>query len=250
MFRDLFSNRLFIGGFAFFIFCVGGSLLYMQHVERETAREMAAHEEHIKQLTEKPKPTTVEAPVVEPPQQDGHVHADGTWHDGPHEPVVSEVPAAVETSEATDTVVDTPKPAMALTYHAELLATHPVEALRVQAEERGHWSAVYLPDIPPDDTEAAELARNLYLTIYYPSIGDTTHPEFLKAMRYKSEWSRKFTEEYEALADRREAMHYEEVFANSAAYQQYRAERARMNELHRIGWVLVSEKYAIALIGK
>ena len=80
MLRDLFSNRLFIGGLAFFIFCVGGSLLYMQHVERETAREMAAHEERIKQLTEKPKPTTVEAPVGEPPQQGGHVHADGTFH--------------------------------------------------------------------------------------------------------------------------------------------------------------------------
>ena len=89
MLRGLFSNRLFIGGLAFFIFCVGGSLLYMQHVERETAREMAAHEEHIKQLTEKPKPkpkpTTVEAPVGEPPQQDGHVHEDGTFQAEPHE---------------------------------------------------------------------------------------------------------------------------------------------------------------------
>ena len=103
MFRDLFSDRLFIGGLAFFIFCVGGSLLYMQHVERETAREMAAHEEHIKQLTEKPKPkpkpTTVEAPVGEPPQQDGHVHADGTWHDGPHEPVVQ--PPTTQVNEPT-----------------------------------------------------------------------------------------------------------------------------------------------------
>ena len=103
MLRDLFSNRLFIGGLAFFIFCVGGSLLYMQHVERETAREMAAHEERIKQLTEKPKPTAVEAPVGETPQ--GHVHEDGTFHTQPHEtPSLSEVdtPEPVQVSDALE----------------------------------------------------------------------------------------------------------------------------------------------------
>ena len=72
MLKDLFQNRLFIGALAFFVFCVGGSLLYMQHVERQTARESAAHEAHIKALTEKeqPKPTA----EVETPQQDEDFH--------------------------------------------------------------------------------------------------------------------------------------------------------------------------------
>ena len=41
MFKDLFSNRLFIGALAFFILCVGGSLLYYQHVKGQTAKALA-----------------------------------------------------------------------------------------------------------------------------------------------------------------------------------------------------------------
>ena len=72
MLKDLFNNRLFIGALVFFVFCVGGSLLYMQHVKRQTDRESAAHEAHIKALTEKeqPKPTA----EVETPQQDEDFH--------------------------------------------------------------------------------------------------------------------------------------------------------------------------------
>ena len=84
MIKDLFSNRLFIGALAFFILTVGGSLLYMQHVKRQTARELAAHKAHLKQFTEKQKPTTAKAPVGDT-SQGGHFHADGTWHAGPHE---------------------------------------------------------------------------------------------------------------------------------------------------------------------
>ena len=40
MFKDLFSNRLLIGAFAFFLFCVGGSLLYSWHVQRSTEAEL------------------------------------------------------------------------------------------------------------------------------------------------------------------------------------------------------------------
>ena len=89
MFKSFFSNRLFIGAFVFFVLCVAGSLLYLQHVKRQSARELAETEERIKTLTEKQNPQPpAEAPVVEtpePPQQDGHFHADGTWHAGPHE---------------------------------------------------------------------------------------------------------------------------------------------------------------------
>ena len=89
MFKTLFSNRLFIGALAFFVLCVTGSLLYLQHVEKQSARALAEAEERIKTLTEKQNPQPpAEAPVVEnpeQPQQDGHFHADGTWHEGAHE---------------------------------------------------------------------------------------------------------------------------------------------------------------------
>ncbi len=54
-----------------------------------------------------------------------------------------------------------------LTFHEELLKTNPVEALRKQTEERGHWSAEWIPPFPPDDTEAQEFARVQYLRKYY-----------------------------------------------------------------------------------
>ena len=41
MIKDVFSNRLFIGALAFFILTVGSSLLYMRHVEQQTAREFS-----------------------------------------------------------------------------------------------------------------------------------------------------------------------------------------------------------------
>ena len=54
-----------------------------------------------------------------------------------------------------------------LTYHAELLKTNPVKALRLQQEERGHWSAAWIPPFPPEDTKAQEFARAEYLRKYY-----------------------------------------------------------------------------------
>ncbi len=60
-----------------------------------------------------------------------------------------------------------------LTYHAELLETYPVEALRLQSEERGHWSAKWIPPFPPENQEAAAIAMSYYLIIYYRSTGET-----------------------------------------------------------------------------
>ena len=84
MLKALFSNRnrLFIGALAFFVLYVGGSLLYQQHVERQTARELAETQEHIKVWTEKQNPTA-EVPEGDT-SQGGHFHADGTWHGEPH----------------------------------------------------------------------------------------------------------------------------------------------------------------------
>ena len=85
--------------------------------------------------------------------------------------------------EQRETTVEPVKPMYTgpLTYHEELLETNPVEALRLQAEERGHWSAKWIPPFPPDDHEAAAIARDLYLITYYESIGDTANPACVKA---------------------------------------------------------------------
>ena len=72
MLKDLFRNRLFIGALAFFVLCVGGSLLYRQHVEREGAEYAAETQDRIRQWNAKQKEQpTAETPVVEQPEQDG-----------------------------------------------------------------------------------------------------------------------------------------------------------------------------------
>lgn len=73
-----------------------------------------------------------------------------------------------------------------LTYHKELLETNPVEALRLQSKERGHWSSEWIPAFPSDDLEAGSIAKNEYIIQYYKSIGDTNNLEYKKA--YDSNW--------------------------------------------------------------
>ena len=131
--------------------------------------------------------------------QGGHFHADGTWHGEPHAPI--EVPAEADPSKATG-AVNSSQPAMALTYHAELLKSDPVEALRQQGKERGHWSADYLPDFPLDDTEAMEIARAEYHYIYYSRTTPVSErhdsPEFQRASRHSISLLRAVNEKYPA----------------------------------------------------
>lgn len=73
MLKDLFSNRLFIGALAFFILCVGGSLLYMQHVKGQTAKALAESEDFQQWWTErtaKEKPVAAEVAKSDEARQD------------------------------------------------------------------------------------------------------------------------------------------------------------------------------------
>ena len=175
MLKDIFQNRLFIGALVFFVFCVGGSLLYMWHVEREGAEYDAETQDRVAQWNAKQNQQPPAEASVGDTSQGGHFHADGTWHGETHD-----APAVTESSRVeTETPVDvaTPTPTGPLTYHGALLASHPVEALRAQAAERGHWSEKWIPPFPPDDHEAAALARTYYLTVYYRSTGETGTPK-------------------------------------------------------------------------
>ena len=72
MLRTLFSNRLFLGALAFFVLCVVGSLLYQQHVYKETDEKLAETDEFLRwwkerqatppsSATETPKSEVIEA---------------------------------------------------------------------------------------------------------------------------------------------------------------------------------------------
>ena len=79
-----------------------------------------------------------------------------------------------------------------LTYHADLLETNPVEALRLLAEELGHWSKDHIPPFPPEDLEAQAFARNIYLSIYL----DESHPDRDKFGQAHLEQLRAINEKY------------------------------------------------------
>ncbi|MDE0016627.1 MAG: hypothetical protein OXU51_10595 [Candidatus Poribacteria bacterium] len=158
----------------------------------------------IYKAVEPEKPSEQPTPEVPESETDtgGHFHADGTWHEGPHDaPVASEVPTEVETPEEIIEKFNTASPAMQLTYHTELLKSDPVEALRQQSKERGHWSADYLPDFPLDDTEAMEIARAEYDLIYYQyqtPRGQPRSPEYHRAARHIMSLLRAVNEKYPA----------------------------------------------------
>ena len=101
MFRDILTNRLFIGALAIFIFCVGGSLLYKWHVDRQGAEYQKETEARVEQSNERQKEQpTAEVPVEQPAAVEDF-HEDGTFHAEPHEPIaapseVSEPEVSVE----------------------------------------------------------------------------------------------------------------------------------------------------------
>lgn len=60
-----------------------------------------------------------------------------------------------------------PKGKPGMTWHADLLAKNPVEALRAQTLEKGHWSARWIPPFPPENVRAQMHALAQYLANYY-----------------------------------------------------------------------------------
>ena len=58
MLRDLLSSRWFQGGFAFFVLCVGGSLLYSWHVHRTTNAEFGKRPPAVSSIENKPETST------------------------------------------------------------------------------------------------------------------------------------------------------------------------------------------------
>ena len=96
MLKDLLKNRVFVVGLMVFVCFVGGCLLYLWHVAREGAEEIAATETIARRFNEKQNPpSSAETPVAEDTEQGGHWHGDH-WHADPH-------PAMTPPSEPTPT---------------------------------------------------------------------------------------------------------------------------------------------------
>lgn len=70
MLKALFRNRLFIGASAFFVLCVGGSLLYQQHVRHQDAEKLAETQDRVEQRNERQNPTTQQGKTTSETLQD------------------------------------------------------------------------------------------------------------------------------------------------------------------------------------
>ena len=166
-------NKLYWGFGILVIIILGLSVaLFMRNTDTEpeviynptTPEDMEQVNRRIQDMIDKGKPPTAR-PGYKLVRHGDHYH---------------EVPIVEVENSVQDASV--PKTASGgLTYHTELLATNPSEALYQQCLERGHWSSKWIPPFPPEDTEAQELARNIYLRNYYISIDDTQNPIYVQA---------------------------------------------------------------------
>ncbi len=229
-------NRKMYWGIAALIVVLiaAGGFMYWQLSTVQQLKEELAQDQ--KMLEEKDKPVAAnELPPAEPGKK---------WV--PHDDHFHEVPidAPDEWQEAPIT-----QPALVpqtytgpLTYHKELLEKHPVEALRLQAKERGHWSAKWIPPFPTDDTEAAAIARFIYLITYYDSIDDTTNPICQKALRNLEAWIKADRERRKELSKQLKVILSAGLdFIDMEAYKRNEWESARQNDLGKLTWSRVTE---------
>ncbi len=158
-------------GLIVLIFILGVAIVfYHQYTDIQQLKKEAAEAE--KMLDEKDKPVTENKP---PPAREGYKmvpHGDH-WHEVPM--TASDVSQDAPTTQPVQAAQEYKAYTGPLTFHKELLETNPLEALRLQCEERGHWSAKWITDyFSPDDLEAQAFAKTVYLRMYYNTLYRTT----------------------------------------------------------------------------
>lgn len=162
-------NRKMLGGIIILVVLIGIAGVFLM-IDRDTELKKVYNppsEEVLQKIRDDlPVRKAQEASKPQLPEENretGHWHADGTWHEGTHE-----APGPVQPIRAAVPVKTYP--------HQKLLDTHPVEALRQLATEKGHWNAEFIPPFPPEDREAAELARAVYVLAHHRTT--VPHPEY------------------------------------------------------------------------
>ncbi len=129
MLKYLLKNKPFMGTLIFCLLIVVGSSLYLSHVKRQTAEDLAHTRELRKQWeeTQQQQQTQTQAPV-EDTSQGGHTHADGTWHPGPHD----------QGSHQATPSRQTIRPQM----------VSPIRVSGQSSKDTGEWKVLWPPPIP------------------------------------------------------------------------------------------------------
>ena len=91
----------------------------------------------------------------------------------PHDDHYHEVPIESENDIDVDNhVQNETTPAEAPTYTPITMSNNPVKDLREYLETKGHWSAKWIPEFPPEDTEAARMAHNYLIMLNHAAAGN------------------------------------------------------------------------------
>ncbi|MCG9127635.1 hypothetical protein JT359_08560 [Candidatus Poribacteria bacterium] len=143
---------------------------------------------------------------------------DDHWHEVPI--VQNETPSGHPVQENQS---EKPEFAGPLTFHEELLESNPLKALRLQSEERGHWSAKWIAEFDANDEEAQAFARTVYLRMYYNTLYKTTGKIPISE------------EEYNRLG--------EEYSAHFRSFRETIPNPYRRLALLRISWAFLPQKY-------
>lgn len=98
MLKELFSSRLFLGALAFFVLCVGGSLLYLQHLENQGAENLAEAHRRVKSYNERLKAARAGT------SESGDLRIDGAHHTAPLE--TPEIATSLSAEELKDITSD------------------------------------------------------------------------------------------------------------------------------------------------
>ena len=163
MFRDLLSRRLIQACLAFFVLCVGGSLLYSWHAERTLDAELARHDRFLPGL-QKPRETRP-AETVDVPTE--------------NETPVKQVP---DTVDATPTVGDPPQTRADMQQELSVSATgvSNIEAEIIAEEEKAEEA------LSAEELEKLKIGKRMreihgeildILTAAGGKLHSTTHPE-------------------------------------------------------------------------
>lgn len=161
MFKNLSTNRFFIGALALFVLCVVCGTLYLQHVKDQSARELAETPERVKALTGKQNQQNLAEVPAEDPSQGGHFHADGTWQEEVHE--APQKPAASASVPIPDGITD--PEVLAAWQRLDYLAKHPFQwggrpSARA-AELMDELTPMWVSDDPHDHGEELMMTLDL-----------------------------------------------------------------------------------------
>ncbi len=162
------------------------------------------------------------------PPQDGHFHADGTWHAGPHEtPVAISAPQS-ETQQVVGAGV-------AAEFLKDMDAKYPSIETSAEAKE-------FLETASPEEIHAR--IRDMYVARHYKKYPDCTeHAAVLVDAKHYAEWSvvhqaymdkhSELTAEFDGLADELESL-FEKYNYRPAYEATHIPESERLNDMERI----------------